>query len=156
MIDPDKVLEIVQAFNREGVEYKIFGGMAVNFQGLGRSTEDVDFFVAPSPENVARIKRALRSIWDDPNIDEIQDDDMIGDYPSVNYNPPDAEYWIDIVSRLGEAFAYAELPSQIVEIRGVPVSVVTPQTLYEMKKDTVRYKDKIDAAALRELYDLED
>ncbi|SRR5581483_179516 len=156
MIDPYKVLEIVAAFNREGVDYKIFGGIAVNFHGLGRSTEDVDFFVAPSPENVARIKRALRSIWDDPNIDEIRDDDLIGDYPSVNYNPPDVGYWIDIVSRLGEAFAYAELPSQTLEIKGVPVRVVTPQALYEMKKNTVRYKDKLDAHALREMYDLKE
>jgi hypothetical protein len=156
MIDPDKVLEIAQAFNREGVEYKIFGGIAVNFHGAARNTEDADFFVDPSPENVARIKRALRSVFDDPNIDDIHDDDMIGDYPSVNYNPPNVNYWIDIVSRLGEAFAYADLPAQVLEIKGVPVRVVTPQTLYDMKKNTVRHKDKIDALALRQLYDLKE
>jgi hypothetical protein len=156
MIDPAKVLRIVEAFNREGVEYKVFGGMAVNYHGATRGTEDADFFVAPSPENVAKIKRALRSIWDDPNIDQIQDDDMIGDYPSFNYNPPNEEFGIDVVSRLGEAFVYADLPSQIVEIDGVEVCVVTAQTLYEMKKDTVRYKDKLDAAVLRERFDLEE
>ena len=105
---------------------------------------------------MARIKRALRSIWDDPNIDEIQDDDMIGDYPSFQYNPPNVDYWIDVVSRLGEAFAYADLPVTVIEIRGVKVNVVTPQTLYDMKKDTVRYKDKIDAYNLRELYEVKD
>jgi hypothetical protein len=156
MIDPGKVLEIVEAFNRERVEYKVFGGMAVNYLGLNRNTEDADFFVDPAPENLARIKRALRSIWDDPNIDEIQDDDMIGDYPSFQYNPPNADYWIDVVSRLGEAFAYADLPFTVVEIRGVKINVVTPQTLYDMKKDTIRYKDKIDAHNLRDRYDVKD
>jgi hypothetical protein len=156
VIDPGKVLEIVEAFNREGVEYKVFGGMAVNYLGLNRNTEHADFFVDPSPENVARIKTALRSIWDDPNIDEIKDDDMIGDYPSFQYNPPDADYWIDVVSRLGEAFAYADLPVTVIEIRGVKINVVTPQTLYDMKKNTIRYKDKIDAYNLRERYDVKD
>jgi hypothetical protein len=156
VIDPGKVLEIVEAFNRERVEYKVFGGMAVNYLGLNRNTEDADFFVDPAPENVARIKRALRSIWDDPNIDEIQDDDMIGDYPSFQYNPPNADYWIDVVSRLGEAFAYADLPFTVIEVRGVKINVVTPQTLYDMKKDTIRYKDKIDAHNLRDRYDVKD
>jgi hypothetical protein len=154
MIDPDKVLQVVEAFDREGVEYKLFGGVAVNFHGVARGTEDADFFVDPSPENVRRIKRALRSLWDDPNIDQIQDDDMIGDYPSVSYTPPNADYWFDIVSRLGEAYAYADLPMEIIDVKGVQVRIVTPQTLYEMKKDTVRYKDKLDAMTLRQMYHL--
>jgi Nucleotidyl transferase AbiEii toxin, Type IV TA system len=152
VIDFEDVMKIVLAFNREGVEYKIFGGIALNLHGITRNTEDADFFVDPSPENVAKIKRALRSIWNDPNINEIQDDDMVGDYPSFNYNPPGENFGIDVVSRLGEAFVYAELPSQVLEIEGVNVPVVTVETLYAMKKDTVRYKDKIDAAHLRERY----
>src|SRR5687767_2266910 len=35
------------------------------------------------------------------------------------------------------------------ELEGVPIRVVTPRMLYEMKKDTVRYKDRIDADKLR-------
>jgi hypothetical protein len=149
-------MKIVRAFNREAVEYKIFGGIAVNLHGLTRNTEDADFFVAPDPENVARIKRALRSIWDDPNIDEIQDDDMIGDYPSFNYNPPNEQFGIDVVSRLGEAFRYDALPSEVVEIEGERVRVVTVETLYAMKKDTVRHQDKWDAANLRERFSLKE
>ena len=129
--------------------------MAVNYYGVTRGTEDADFFVDPSPENVAKIKRALRSLWDDPNLDEIQEDDLLGDYPSINYNPPDEHFGIDIVSRLDEAFAYADLAFQAVEISGVNVRVVTPQTLYDMKKDRVRYKDKLDAGILRERFGLE-
>jgi hypothetical protein len=154
MIDLTRVLEIITAFNREGVSYKIFGGVAVNFHGVVRTTEDVDFFVDPAPENVVKIKRALRSIWNDPSIDEIQDDDMIGDYPSFNYNPPDELFAIDVVSRLGEAFRYDELEAQTIDVAGVPVRVVTPATLYRMKHDTVRPKDKIDALNLRERFDL--
>jgi len=34
--------------------------------------------------------------------------------------------------------------------------VVTPQTLYEMKRDTIRLKDKADAHALKERFGLKD
>ncbi len=156
MIDFNRVLSIIEAFNRENVEYMVFGGVAVNFHGLPRTTEDIDFFVPPAPENLARIKRALRSIWDDPDIDEIQDDDMLGDYPSFNYNPPNERFGIDVVSRLGEAFSYADLDGETMEISGIRVRLVTPETLYRMKRDTVRAKDKIDALNLRARFDLKD
>jgi hypothetical protein len=149
MIDFNRVLSIVEAFNREKVEYLVFGGVAVNFHGIPRTTEDVDFFVAPSAENLVRIKRALRSIWDDPNLDEIQDDDFTGNYPSFKYEPPNERLPIDVVSRLGEAFSYNDLEGETHEISGVPVRLVTAETLYRMKRDTVRPIDKVDAINLR-------
>jgi hypothetical protein len=154
MMDVDKLLAIVRAFNAEAVEYIVFGGAAVNLHGLFRTTEDVDFFVRPDPENVARIKRALRSIWNDPSIDEIQDDDMIGDYPSFHYGPPNELFHIDVVSRLGEAFQYDDLEAEIHEVDGVPIRLATPATLYRMKRDTVRYKDREDAMKLKKKFDL--
>jgi Nucleotidyl transferase AbiEii toxin, Type IV TA system len=154
MLDFDRLLAIANAFNREGVEYMVFGGAAVNLHGLFRATEDFDFFVRPAPENVARIKRALRSIWNDPSIDEIQDDDMIGAYPSFRYGAPDEDVVIDVVSRLGEAFSYEDLDAEVHEVKGVPVRVATPATLVRMKRDTVRYKDHEDAAKLRAKFNL--
>lgn len=156
MIDFNRVLSIVEAFNREGVAYKVFGGVAVNFHGIPRATDDVDFFVDPVPENVVRIKRALRSIWNDPHLDEIQDDEMLGVYPSFKYYPPDEPFSIDVVARLGEAFKYDELDAETQEISGLRVRLVTPQTLYRMKRDTVRDKDKIDALNLRKRFKLEE
>jgi hypothetical protein len=131
------------------VEYIVFGGAAVNIHGIARFTEDLDFFIAPQPENVVRMKCALRSIWDDPHLDEIGDDDMVGEYPSVQYWPPGEDFKIDLVSRLGEAFKYADLAAEVHEIDGIPVRVATPKTLVRMKRDTVRPKDRIDADLLR-------
>jgi predicted nucleotidyltransferase len=156
MIDFNRVLSIVEAFNRESVEYKIFGGVAVNLHGLPRTTDDVDFFVDPAPENVVRIKRALRSIWDDPHLDEIQDDEMIGAYPNFSYEPPDEPFSIDVVSRLGEAFVYTDLEAERIEIQGISVRFVTAETLYRMKRDTVQPIDKIDALRLRKKFDLKE
>jgi hypothetical protein len=156
VIDFNRVLSIVEAFNRESVDYKIFGGVAVNLHGLPRTTDDVDFFVDPKPENVVRIKRALRSIWDDPHLDEIQDGEMIGAYPNFSYEPPDEPFSIDVVSRLGDAFVYGDLEAETIEIQGLSVRLVTAETLYRMKRDTVRPIDKIDAVRLRKKFDLKE
>jgi hypothetical protein len=40
------------------------------------------------------------------------------------------------------------------EIEGVPIRVVTPAQLYEMKRHTVRHKDRVDAEALRQEFSL--
>lgn len=45
--------------------------MAMAVQGLPRATHDMDFFVSPARENIEKLKRALRGLYDDPNVDEI-------------------------------------------------------------------------------------
>lgn len=153
-MDLDRLVALCAALNREGVAYILFGGAAVNLHGIFRVTEDFDFFVRPDPANLAAIKRALHSIWDDPLIDEIQDDDMVGEYPSVRYCPPDEKLYIDFVSRLGEMFAYDDLQAETHLVEGVPIRLATPATLDRMKRGTVRYKDWDDAARLRRKFNL--
>lgn len=148
-MDFDKVLALIEAMNREQVDYVLFGALALAAHGLVRATEDADFFISPTEENVARLKRALRSVWDDPNIDEISAAELAGDYPAVSYWPAGENFGIDFVVRLGEAFSFDSVDSEESNLDGIPVRVVTQRTLYEMKRDTVRYKDKIDAEALR-------
>jgi hypothetical protein len=154
MLDLDKLLALLRAFNREGVEYITFGAIALWAHGIVRATEDADFFVAPTEENIERLKRALRSVWDDPNIDEITAEDLLGEYPAVRYGPPDTEWTFDFLTRLGEVWNYGNLESEMSEIEEVPVRVVTAAQLYKMKRDTVRPKDRQDAEALRDIYSL--
>lgn len=154
-MDFDKILELFRAMNREETEYIVFGAVALLAHGLVRATADLDVFVKPESENIERLKRALRSVWPDPAIDEISAAELAGDYPSVQYGPPDEDFWIDFVARLGTAFRYEDLEWQMSAIEGVPIRVVTPATLFRMKKDTVRWKDKIDAAALNERFGFE-
>ena len=154
MIDFNQLVAFAAALNREGVDYVLFGGAAVNLHGLRRTTDDFDFFVDPAPENVRRIKRALRSMWDDASLDEIQDEDMIGDYPSFSYTPPEGGFGLDFVSRLGEAFRYVDLEAEVHDVNGVPVRIATPRTLYRMKRHTVRPMDRQDAERLRAKFGL--
>jgi hypothetical protein len=156
MVDLEKVLDLIRAMNREGVEYITFGAIALGTHGLPRATEDADFFVRAEHENIERLKRAIRHVWNDPEVENISNADLAGDYPAVRYGPPDEDFTIDFVSRLGEAFSYETLRWELSMLDGVPIRVVTPSMLYEMKKDTVRYKDRIDAEALRQKFSLKE
>src|SRR3954447_11520860 len=120
-MDFDKVLALIEAMNREQVDYTLFGALALAAHGLVRATEDADFFIDPSAENVDRLKRALRSVWNDPNIDEIDSAELSGDYPAVAYWPAGEDFGIDFVARLGEAFAYDTITREESNLDGVPV-----------------------------------
>jgi hypothetical protein len=152
----DKAMEVVEQLNRHGVQYKVFGGMGINFQGVIRNTEDLDFFVKPTIENIERMKLALKAVWDDPAIDEISTEELCGDYPSVAYGPPDETIGLDILTRLGELYNYDNVEAEVVPVGDVMVHVATPSMLYRMKRDTVRLQDKADALRLRQAFNLED
>ncbi len=152
----DDVLRVLSALDRTGVRYAVFGAMAMAAHGLDRATRDLDLFVAPEADNVARLRDALRSVFDDSAVEEIAAEDLQGDYPVIQYGPPGVDYTIDIVARLGNAFTFEDLEIVTVEAEGTAVRVVSPSTLYRMKRDTLRPRDLDDAERLRRAYDVED
>lgn len=152
----DEIVAIFRALDREAVEYVLVGGVAVGLHGFERATNDVDLFVRPTAENVERLRRSLRSVFDDPAIEEITAADLAGEYPTIRYGPPESDYLVDILGRLGTEIAFDDLESQPLAIAGTTVNLATPRTLYRMKRNTVRPIDKIDAAVLKRAFELED
>ncbi len=148
----ERAIDLLRALNEHNVEYILVGSLALGFQGFARATEDVDLFLRPTRENVERLKSALRSVWDDPCLDEILYEDLAGEYPTIRYGPPEDVFVVDLLARLGVTFSFEDLESEEKVIRGVPVQVATPKTLYRMKRNTVRGKDRVDAEALRQTY----
>ena len=147
-MDLDDVLRLLDALERAEVRYAVFGGLAMAAHGFDRATRDLDLFVAPDEGNVARLRTALSSVFDDPDIAAITADDLGGDYPALQYGPPEVDYTIDIVSRLGDTFRFEDLGLERVQAGEVTMTVVTPETLYRMKRDTVRLRDRDDAQRL--------
>ncbi len=146
-----RFLDLVRALGAAKVEYILVGGVAVNLHGIVRATEDIDFFVRPDPENLLRLKTALRAVWDDPEIDEIQPDDF-QTYPTLRYGPPGERFVIDVLTRLGTKFSYGDLEWETITLEGVDVRVATPATLVRMKRDTLRPIDQADASALERMF----
>lgn len=144
----DEVLDLLAALERAGVRYAVFGGLAMAAHGFDRGTRDLDLFVSPDPDNVDRLRAALDEVYHDPDIAAITADDLAGAYPAIQYGPPGVDYTIDIVSRLGSAYRFEDLELERVRAGEVTLTVVSPATLYAMKRDTVRLRDRDDAERL--------
>jgi hypothetical protein len=152
----DDVLALLAALERTGVRYAVFGGLAMAAHGFDRGTRDLDLFVPPDPDNIERLRDALQAVYDDPDIAQITADDLAGAYPAIQYGPPGVDYTIDIVSRLGSAYRFEDLELERVQAGEVTLTVVSPATLYAMKRDTVRLRDRDDAERLARAFGFDD
>ena len=133
-------VRICDAFNKYEVKYVVIGGFAIIIHGLPRTTEDIDLFVENSVENIEKLKSALKSLYNDPSIDEITSGDL-QEYAVIRYGTPD-EFYIDIMTRLGEEVSFKEVWDSLerFEIDNVEIPVCGLETLIKMKK-TVRDRD---------------
>lgn len=155
-MDYDATRSVLAALERHGVRYAVFGAAALNLHGLARFTEDLDLFIEPERPNIELLVAALKDVFDDPSLDEISADDLLGDYPAIQYVPPEGTFRLDLLTRLDEVFAFADLEIERVPFDRLTVSVVSPLTLYRMKRGTVRLKDKADAEMLRRRFGIEE
>lgn len=153
-MNAQRVMAVLSALQREQVRYKVVGGVALNLLGLTRATQDLDIFVDSGEENVRRLRAALSSVFDDPDIQEITAEDLNGQYPAIQYVPPEGDFHIDILCRLGDMFAFEDIETDERLVEGITVPVATARMLYRMKKDTVRLQDQADAARLRRYFDV--
>ncbi len=59
----------------------LIGATAMGLHGVVRATEDLDLFIRATAANIDRLRVALKAAYaDDPHIDEISADDLLGDY----------------------------------------------------------------------------
>jgi len=108
-------------------------------------------------DTIERLRQALRVVYgDDPSIDEIRSEDLLGEYPTVRYYPPSGDLFIDVMTRLGEVADYEGVEAEERVVEGIRVRVATPRALYRLKRNTVRPLDRQDAAALAARFGLED
>jgi hypothetical protein len=103
---------------------------------------------APVRESIERVLRGSRGGRGRPGADA-------GDRRAAFEVAPDGTP-IDILARLGEAFEFSDLEAVVHNYGDVPVKVATAGTLYRMKRDTVRLRDKADAQILKEKFGLND
>ena len=151
------MLRVLHAFDREGLDYVLIGAAAMGFHGLVRATEELEFFIRATPEDVERLKRAFLEVYaDDPSIAEIRAADLLGDYPAVRYYPPSGDLYFDVMTRLGEFASFETVEQETKVVDGIRVRVATPAALYQLKKSTVRPLDRQDAEALRRRFDLQE
>jgi hypothetical protein len=147
----------MRAFEESGLEYVLIGATAMGLHGIVRATEDIDVMVRPSPENLERLRTALRSAYPlDPHVGELTMEDWSGDYAVVRYGPQGSTLYVDLLTRLGDAENFESIEAEILDLEGIRVRVATPGALYRLKKGTVRAIDQQDARMLADAFHLRD
>ena len=132
---------MLRAFEERRLEYVLIGASAMAFHGLVRATEDLDLFIRATPENIERLRQALKDAYaDDPQIDEISSADLWANtQPFVTIHQ-------QVIFILTFLLALANQPDsrlstlKLREIEGTHVRIATPAALYRMKKGTVRVR----------------
>lgn len=150
---------ILEALDREGVEFLVIGGVAVGFHGFVRATKDVDIVPSPEPENLARLAAMLAALDTEiEGAEEFKGEELP--------DPLDPEAlalggnWVlrtrlgrfDIMQWIGDDPLWEKLsPTAIeAEIGGLPVKFASYENLVLLKEQAGRPQDLIDLQRLRE------
>jgi hypothetical protein len=156
-VNRNEFVAVLRAFETTGLDYVLIGATAMGLHGIVRATEDLDLMVRATPDNIERLRQALRSVYvGDPNVEEIKTEDLLGEYPAIRYYPAASDLYFDILTRLGEAADFESIEAQVVMIDGARVRVATPDALYRLKRGTLRPIDRQDAAALKDAFNLKE
>ena len=138
------LLAICRALNEAQARYIVIGGFAVILHGYARGTMDLDLLIAPSPDNVRKVKKAL-AILPDNAAAEVEDTD-VERYTVVRIAD---EVVVDLMARAAGVTFDEVIGGAITrEIDGVAVPFAGLRDLIRTK-DTVRPKDHNDALFLR-------
>ncbi len=147
--DLEDLKRLCAALNAAGARYMVIGGMAVNYYGLSRATEDVDLLVDASPENVRRLKMGLSVLADNAARDVAETD--LAEHVVVRVVD---EVTVDLIARIGEVtFENAEAVQVVVD--GVVIPVASLPTLIATKGG-LREKDRLDLQFLLKVRKLQE
>lgn len=137
--------ELLRLFENHGVQYTLVGGHAVNYYGYVRATQDLDLLVSPSAENAQRIVVAL-SAFGFARAGIPQDlFEREGGAVHLGVEPNR----IDILTSLkGVSNTRIFEGSEVVEIDGIDVNIISLEDLLQVKRCSDRPRDLADADEL--------
>jgi hypothetical protein len=140
-LNPD-FRDMLFAFSDEGVEFLIVGAYAMGAHGYARATGDIDLWVRRSPENAARVMRALirfRAPLFNLTLDDLNTPDVVFQIGA----PPRR---IDILTSISGVEFDDAWPNRVsLVIEGRTFHAIGRAELIQNKKATGRPKDQIDA-----------
>lgn len=141
--------EVIDALEKEKVDYILIGGFAMVLYGMPRATQDIDIFVRNQEENISKLQKALFSLFDDENVFEITQSELnVNDV--IRYGTEEG-FYIDVLSRLGDSFSFENLKFEETFVDGHKIKIATVDTLYKMKRNTFRAIDRSDLLFLEQL-----
>jgi hypothetical protein len=145
-------LEFLSALQRQDVRYMLIGGLAVNFHGVIRNTQDMDIWLAPTNKNRDAFYNVLLDLgYTDEEIVDYKNQDFttffkcsIGEMPNT----------IDCLTIVHPNVDFDEAEKHMIKHDiggGLLLNVVNYDFLRRMKILTHRTQDWADVARLDEL-----
>jgi predicted nucleotidyltransferase len=137
--------DILSILSEKKVKFLLVGAYAMAVHGFPRSTMDIDLFVKPDPENALLVLQSLNDFGaalGDLSVDDLQKEDLI-------FQIGVAPCRIDILTSIdGLKFEDAFARSQMIDIEGISINVLSISDLIINKRATGRTKDLADAEML--------
>lgn len=140
--------ELLVLLVEEGVQFITVGGIACAFNGYVRTTEDVDLLVKRDPANVQKLLNFLAH-YGQGFGKELNEADFSDEEGAIRVIE---EFPIDLfVVMSGKHFEDFEKSIQWVEIHGCQIPFLSKEALIELKKGSLREKDRIDVLNLQQI-----
>lgn len=139
--------DMIGLLNEEQVDYLLIGGWAVTFHARYRLTEDIDFWVRPTPENAERMMRTLVRFGAPIDSMGITAEDFAQPRFGIQLGRPPVR--IDFLTTMkGLTFDQAWKNRVIEDFVGITVCVIGRDDLLQNKLAVGRDKDLLDAASI--------
>jgi hypothetical protein len=139
----DVLVELADA----GAAFVVIGGYAVAFHGHVRATKDIDILVNPSPDNAARVFRALAAFGAPLTAFNVRPEDLAEPGPFLTLGSP--PFRIDVLTTIpGVSFDEATEKSGVLSVAGRRVEVIGLDALIKNKRASGRPQDIADATIL--------
>ncbi len=136
--------EFAELLDARGVDYLVVGGYALAAHGHPRYTGDIDFWVRPTPDNIARLLLVL----DDFGFGSLglTSDDFATDTVVQLGQPPRR---IDLLTAIdGVAFDACFARRERVDLAGVKLNIIGLEDFKTNKRSAGRLKDLADLESL--------
>jgi hypothetical protein len=138
-------IELLAAFNAQGVDYLIVGAHALAAHGHVRATKDLDVWVRPSPENARRVIHALREFG--APLQDLSEADLTT--PGLVFQIGVPPLRIDVITAIdGVEFSDAWPDRIIVRLGETPVPILSRHHLITNKRASGRHQDLADLERL--------
>lgn len=145
----NRFLGIIDALEKEKVDYVLIGGFAMVLYGMPRATQDINIFIKNQKENIDRLQKALFAVFNTKNIFEIAYSEF-QNYPVIRYGT-DEGYYVDILTSIGTTFSFDDLIIDELTVEDHKIKIASVETLYKLKEKTLRAIDKSDLLFLKQL-----
>jgi len=151
-IEDEFFVAFLTAVQKHEVRYMLIGGIAVNFHGVNRNTQDMDIWLAPTNQNRDRFYNVLLDLqYTDEEISDLKNADFTTFFKcSIGEMP----YTIDCLTIVHPNVDFDEAEKTMIKFdigNQLILNVVDYDFLRKMKLLTHREKDWSDVSRLDEI-----